>query len=176
NQFGGTFGGRVIKDKLFFFAGYQGTRNRSNPTATTATILTPAMINGDFSAITGPGCPSNGVALRNPLKGNPPFHGNIIPANMLDPIAQKIAKDLLPSAAADSCGRVTYGIPVTGDEEQFITRIDWNHTAKHQLFARYFLDGFKNPPTYDGKNLLTTTQAGNLERAQSFTISDSYTF
>ena len=48
--------------------------------------------------------------------------------------------------------------------------------TKHTLFGRYFLDDFKNPPTYDGKNLLTTTQAGNLERAQSVTIGDNYTF
>lgn len=176
NQFGGTFGGRVIRDKLFFFAGYQGTINRSNPTANTTTIPTSAMLGGDFSTITGPGCPSNGVVLRNPLNGNTPFPGNQIPASMLNPIAVKIGREYLPVSAADQCGRVTYGIPVTGDEKQFITRIDWTHTSKHSLFGRYFLDGFQNPPTYDGKNLLTTTQAGNLERAQSFTISDSYTF
>ena len=176
NQFGGTFGGRVIRDKLFFFAGYQGTRNRSNPTATTATIPSAAMLDGDFSTITGPGCPSNGVTLKNPLNGNAPFPGNRIPASMLNPIAQKIGREYLPLSSTDQCGRVTYGIPVTGDENQFITRVDWVHTSKHTLFGRYFLDGFQNPPTYDGKNLLTTTQAGNLERAQSVTISDSYTF
>ena len=95
---------------------------------------------------------------------------------MLNPVAVKIATNYLPIGAADQCGKVTYGIPVTGDEDQFIGRVDFVQNAKHTLFGRYFVDAFKNPPTYDGKNLLTTTQAGNLERAQSVTIGDTYTF
>ena len=45
------------------------------------------------------------------------------------------------------------------------------------MFGRYLMQmGFQNPPTYDGKNLLTTTQAGNLELAQSAVIGDTYIF
>src|SRR5215470_7919834 len=178
NQFGGTIGGRIIRDKLFFFGGYQGTRNRSNPPSSTTFIPTSAMLNGDFSAIAGPTCTStaSGKQLVNPLAGNAPFPGNQIPVSMLNPVAVKVATSYLPISAADQCGKVTYGIPVTGDEDQYIGRIDFAQNAKHTLFGRYFLDAFKNPPTYDGKNLLTTTQAGNLEMAQSATIGDTYTF
>ena len=112
----------------------------------------------------------------NPLAGNAPFPGNQIPVSMLNPVAVKMATNYLPISAADQCGKVTYGIPVTGDEDQFIGRIDFAQNAKHTLFGRYFMDAFKNPPTYDGKNVLTTTQAGNLEMAQSATIGDTYTF
>ena len=178
NQFGGTAGGKIIRDKLFFFGGYQGTINRSNPPQMTTFIPTQAMLKGDFSAIAGPVCTStaSGRQLTNPLANNAPFPGNQIPVSMLNPIAVKIASSYLPISAADQCGKITYGIPITGDEQQFIGRIDFVHTEKHSIYGRYFADAYKNPATYDGKNLLTTTQAGNLELAQSATIGDNYTF
>src|SRR3989442_11677761 len=51
NQFGGTIGGPIRKDKLFFFAGYQGTLQRSDPANTIAYVPTPAMLAGNFTAI-----------------------------------------------------------------------------------------------------------------------------
>jgi Carboxypeptidase regulatory-like domain len=178
NQFGATAGGKIIRDKLFFFGGYQGTRNRSNPPVSTTFIPNAAMLSGDFSTVAGAGCQSSGkrLTLKNPLSGNAPFPGNQIPGSMLNPVAIKMANSYLPVSSADQCGKVTYGIPITGDEDQVIGRVDWVQSEKHTLFGRYFLDDFQNPATYDGKNLLTTTQAGNLERAQSATIGDTYTF
>ena len=178
NQFGGTAGGKIIRDKLFFFGGYEGTINRSNPPQSTTFIPTQAMLNGDFSAIAGPVCTSTpgGRQLTNPLANNAPFPGNQIPKTMLNPVAVTVASTYLPISAADQCGKVTYAIPVTGDEQQFIGRVDWIHTSKHSVYGRYFNDSYQNPATYDGKNLLTTTQPGNHEMAQSATIADNYTF
>ena len=48
NQFGGTMGAPIVKNKLFFFGGYQGTKQRSAPTQLTAYVPTPAMLAGDF--------------------------------------------------------------------------------------------------------------------------------
>jgi hypothetical protein len=67
----------------------------------------------------------------------------------------------LPVSSADQCGKVTYGIPVTGDEDQWIGRVDWVQSARHTLYGRYFIVDYQNPPTYAGKNLFTTTQPGN---------------
>src|SRR5207249_2990342 len=69
NIFGGTLGGKIITNKLFFFGGYQGTRNRSQPPTVTNFIPTPAALKGDFSAITSAGCQSNGkaISLKDPV-------------------------------------------------------------------------------------------------------------
>src|SRR5439155_15064242 len=48
NQFGGTFGGRIIRDKLFFFGGYQGSTIRQDPSSSTAFVPTAAALAGDF--------------------------------------------------------------------------------------------------------------------------------
>src|SRR5213594_586160 len=60
NQFGGTAGGPILQNKLFFFGGYQGTINRQDPANTQNFIPTPAMLQGDFSAIGSPTCNNNG--------------------------------------------------------------------------------------------------------------------
>jgi carboxypeptidase family protein len=56
NQFGGVAGGKIIRDKLFYFGGYQGTRNRSNPPQSITHIPTAAMLAGDFSTIASAAC------------------------------------------------------------------------------------------------------------------------
>ena len=175
NQFGGTLGGKIISDKLFFFGGYQGTRNRSQPPNTISFIPTAAALNGDFSTLASPLCQASGrpLTILDPNNGQP-FPNNFIPTSRLNGAALKLANSYLP-ATSDPCGKITYGIPTTGDEDQIIGRIDWLQNEKHSLFGRYFLDDFSNPAVYNGQNLLTTTQPGNLERAQSVTLGDTYT-
>ncbi|HTP30551.1 MAG TPA: carboxypeptidase-like regulatory domain-containing protein [Candidatus Acidoferrales bacterium] len=174
NTFGGTIGGRIIKDKLFFFGGIQVVENRQNPPQLTTHIPTSAMLNGDFSVVASATC-GKAVALTNP-SGGAPFPGNQIPVNLMDPAALKLASSYLPTAAANGCGTVTYGIPQTGDEQQWIERTDWVVSAKQNLWGRYFFDHWTNPPVLVGNNLLTTTSPGNYELAQEVTIGDSYTF
>src|SRR5580698_8395517 len=173
NTYGGTAGGRIIKDKLFYFGGFQGVENRQNPPSSTTHIPTAAMLNGDFSTIASAAC-GKAVTLVNPLGGT--FPGNQIPLTQMDPVAYKLASKYLPTAAANQCGSVTYGIPQTGDEQQIIERTDWVLSAKHTIYGRYFWDRWTNPPVLIGQNLLTTTSPGNLELAQEATIGDTYTF
>ena len=175
NQFGGTIGGRIIKDKLFFFAGTQPTRNRSNPPTSITHIPNAASLTGNFSSLTSTACNSKAIQLIDPNNGNAPFTGNQIPLSKLNPVAMKIATQYLP-ATSDPCGQVTYGIPVTGDENQVIGKVDWVRNDKDRMFFRYFIDSYKNPPVFDGKNLLTTTSPGNFELAQSATFGDTYAF
>jgi hypothetical protein len=175
NQYGGTAGGKILADKLFFFGGIQPTENRSNPPQLITHIPTAAMLNGDFSTIASAACQSSGkaVQLKNPSGGV--FPNNQIPVSMLSPVAVNLVSKYLPVSQANPCGQVTFGIPQTGDEQEYIGRIDYVISSKHTLFGRYFLDNWTNPPVFNNDNLLTTTSPGNFERAQSATIGDTYT-
>ena len=95
DQFGGVIGGPVIKNKTFFFGGYEYTR-QENPTNSTITLPTELQRRGDFSQTFN----SSGqlMTIYNPFDtfrnaaGNVerrPFAGNVIPQNMLNPIALK---------------------------------------------------------------------------------------
>jgi hypothetical protein len=176
NTYGGTAGGHIIKDKLFYFGGFQGVENRQNPPQLTTHIPTAAMLNGDFSTIASAAC-GKAVTLMNPFTSPAtPFPGNQIPVSLMNPSAVELSTKYTPTAAANSCGTVTYGIPQTGDEQQFIERTDWVVSQKQNIWGRYFWDHWTNPPVLVGQNLLTSTSPGNFELAQEITIGDSYTF
>src|SRR5438093_3995792 len=104
NQYGGTIGGPIKKNKLFFFAGYQGTINRQRPQNQFAIVRTPQTIAGDFTTFASKTCQRQDMLLRLP------FLNNRLAPSQISPVAVNIAKRL--PAAVDQCGRTSYGIPV----------------------------------------------------------------
>src|SRR5262249_3145784 len=158
----------IVRDKLFAFGGFQLTRNRQNPPQTIAYVPTAAALRGDFSALESAGCQSTRRArtIVDPRAGGQPFPNSQVPVSRFNPAALKLNSSL--PISDDPCGKVTYGIPTTGDEDQVIGRVDWTRSQKHSVYGRYFLSQYSNPANWDPKNILVTTQAGNLMRSQSF--------
>ncbi|HZR30063.1 MAG TPA: carboxypeptidase regulatory-like domain-containing protein [Terriglobales bacterium] len=173
NQFGGDFGGKIIRDKLFFFGGYQGTRLSQVSNGNTAFVPTPAILNGDFSTFDGAGCRSGGttLALKSPT-GYPAFTNNQIPTNLFSPVSLKLLS-FLPTTS-DPCGKISYGVPQTASDNQVIGRVDWVQNQKHSLFGRYFIVNYKAPPPFNIANLIVTQNPGYDMRSQSMTIGDNY--
>jgi hypothetical protein len=148
NQFGGSIGGPVIKNKLFFFGDAQLSRRRTGSSVKT-TVPSLAARNGDLSAyLTGgrnqvydpsTGDPATGV-------GRTPFANNVIPANRLSPQALNLIK-LLPAPNnidpnVDPSLRGLVNNYVSSGSEQFDsnqwdTRWDYFINEKSSLFGRY---------------------------------------
>ncbi len=173
NQYGGTVGGKVIKDKLFFFGGYQRTQASSTQASVTAHVPTAANLAGDFSVTDGATCEANGkaVQLLNPLTGAV-LNNNHIDSGIFNASALALQKYL--PATTDPCGLVTYAIPLQTTENQFIARVDWTINSKHSFYGRYLLDGYTAPAFYSPTNVLITTQPGNTERVQGLTLGETY--
>ena len=87
NQFGGTAGGPIKKDKLFFFVGYQGTLVRQTPINTVAFVPTPDMLRGDFTTFASALCQGG-----RPLTLRGPFVNDQVNPALLSPAAVNIAK------------------------------------------------------------------------------------
>ena len=177
NQLGGTAGGRIIKDKLFFFGGYQGTRQRSDPAANKAYDPTVATLKGDFSVVDGSkangGCLATARALKDP--SGVLYPGNQIPVSTFDPAGFKLANTYIP-VSADPCGLTYFGYLANNPDDQWIGRVDYNISGKQQFYGRYFIYDYLAQSLFDGKNALTTGSPGNQDRSETMTIGDTYTF
>jgi len=170
NQFGGTLGGPVRKDKLFFFAGYQTTILHTTPTSNIAYIPTAATLAGDFTTFASPACNSGRQFTLSAAAG---FANNQISPALFSPVALKIAS-ILPTADANQCGKVTYGLPGGQNENMGVAKLDWQKSVKHSLYVRPFGTNLDTPSTYDGKEALTSYAYHMNFRVYSLAAGDTY--
>jgi hypothetical protein len=171
NQFGGTVGGALKNDKVFFFVGYQGTTTRQTPLSVTAFVPSIAMRSGDFSDYIKPAnsCPS-AAAVRTIVDSN----GKLIFA--LSAAAVEISKRL--PQTTDPCGRVSTGNPLHENRLQAPARLDYQLNEKQTLFARYMVTRIatKVPFEIRPNDVLTSTGWGADDTAQSLAFGHTYVF
>jgi hypothetical protein len=169
NQFGGTLGGRIIKDKLFFFAGYQGTEIRALTAPATANIPTADMLRGDFRNIASPQC---NAGRQITLKA--PFVGNQIDPLLLDSAAVKMQSYFtLPTDSI--CGQTTYQGLANQSEQMGVYKIDYQVSEKQTIFLRHFITHALLPSPYNGTQLsLSTPTSGADDLVNSGVFGDTY--
>jgi hypothetical protein len=142
NQFGGAIGGPLKKDRTFFFANVQGTRQHTL-TQVNANYPTAQMLQGDFSGVN----PLSGAAMLNfgPVidpQTQAPFPGNQVPSNRFSSFASKFLPIGFLSANCMVCQAEGLGFNFSGRQparrraEQYLGRID------HRLTERDAVSGF----------------------------------
>ncbi len=161
-------GGPIVKNKLHFFTGYQGTKIEQTPTDNVAFVPTAAMLAGDFTAIASPQCAGRQITL------NAPFVNNRIDPALFSRAATTLARRL-PSTT-DPCGRVVYGTAASRDEGQVVTRLDYQWRPNHSIFGRYIGTGFATPPALSRTpdNLLTSTLGGFDNFGSTLTLGETW--
>lgn len=136
NQFGGTGGGPVRKNKTFFFFSYEGLRQSTPNFVSGVTVPTAAERTGNFSA---------DKAIKNPYAANTPqFQGNIIPVSQQDPTAMNIVNRYvpLPNQINPVTGLQTqwqgFAPPSPYNTDEFLGKVDQDLTTNQRLTASYY--------------------------------------
>lgn len=159
NEFGGAVGGRIIRDKLFFFADYQGSRYDQPATGSGFSVFTAAERTGNFAQICTAGftngiCNNPAQQLYNPYSsatnGNrAPFLNNQIPTNLFSPLAVKILSSSLYPAPINGAlvnNQINTTHTYTNGDQGDI-KIDWAASDKDHIFGRYSEQKVVNPST-----------------------------
>jgi hypothetical protein len=175
NQYGGTVGGPVIKNKLFYFASYEATRDRRFASSL-ASIPTVAMRNGDLS-----GAPA-GRPIFDPASGTAdnfdrvPFPNNMIPASRFSPAAVRLASLFPTPIAPGTVNNFFAGDGYNFDRDTLDTKVNFNATEKLTSYARVsILDYRTTNPGFFGEGLGgPPVGGGQVGRATGSSVSTTF--
>jgi hypothetical protein len=183
NQFGGAVGGPIMRDKLFFFATYQGTKNRSSNSSVTTYVPTAQERMGDFTDLPTTG--SCAVAsLIDPvtkakLTQTSTVDNRKFSASELDPSAQALLKYIPlpnPTAADGTCVTALHyqGLATVYDDEQTMGKLDYTR-GRHQFSGHYFYSHLNEPAETSSANVLASQTTGNLLTVQTVSARHLFT-
>ncbi|MBI3683769.1 MAG: carboxypeptidase regulatory-like domain-containing protein [Acidobacteria bacterium] len=162
NQLGGTIGGPIRKNRLFYFASYQATIIRNESFTNTAFVPSEAMRRGDFREL--------GRRITDPA-ANQPFPNDTMPANRILPIASNLLKAVPASAAAN--GLLRYARPDRSESQQALGKADY-HWSRHHLSGSMFYVRLLDPG-WDGGGTLLTARIGQRQTTRDFKAQDVFT-
>src|SRR5436305_2323162 len=163
NQFGGTIGGPVIKNKTFFFGSYAGLREITSTFLNGAIVPTALERAGDFSqSTTKPLDPTTNAA----------FHNNRIPANRLDPVAANIINNFIPTANLPN-SKWQGVIPNPYNTDEFLAKVDHNLSDTQRLTFSYFETSGENRVRAGSANLPWSIQQFSW-RQHNANVSDTW--
>jgi outer membrane receptor protein involved in Fe transport len=170
NQFGGTFGGPIRRNKTFVFLSYEGLRISQDEISSSTILPSTAERGGNFSQLS--------KSIVDPTTGLA-FPGNIIPSYRLDPVALKVLGTYVPATAnLPNSQYVAQGTEPT-DGNQGIARVDHSFSDTDRLNFRYYQDfntGFDplSSSTFTGYSPIATSlreQVITAEDTDAFTPS-----
>jgi Carboxypeptidase regulatory-like domain/TonB dependent receptor-like, beta-barrel len=151
NQLGGTLGGAIKKDKLFYFASYEGTFDHQ-AVQKRVTVPSTAFKKGDFSDA---GTPIYDLKTGNPDgTGRTQFPGNVIPANRIDSIASKLAA-LIPDPTLSGTRNNFFAAgPFAFNRNQIDSKVNYNASPKLSLSGTFGVQHYvTSVPTVFGDSL-----------------------
>jgi hypothetical protein len=139
NIFGGTLGGPIVKDKLFFFGSFEGTLERAGITRQSDSVPTASIRAGNFGGLP--------ATIHDPMTGNldgtgrQPFPGNVIPAARIHPISNKIQGQApLPNLPGTSQGTLNNFFS-SGTEKlnryNYDFKVNWNPASDLSIWGKY---------------------------------------
>ena len=163
-----------MRDRLFFFGGYQGTTIRQAPADSLTYVPTAAMMAGDFTAFASPAC--NGgrqITLRAP------FVNNRVDPALFSRAALTLSKAL--PVTNDPCGELRFTLGGPGGERnegQFVSKVDYQWNANHSIFGRYIATIHRQGIPVPDNHLAAQNQAnvGVDNMAQSAAFGDTTVF